>query len=171
MADPILLASSHPEPEVQPPSQLLYLAAELRNKIYAYALSEDDRIIITAESIPEPALLFACKQIRKEAIGIYYDISTFKIEGQPCDSRPLVLYTRKTKSLLAQGKSPNRDIVANGLFERQAQDWTMLKVCLKRFHAGKCEYGARPPSQVSSKDSALKLVCSLFSMVDKMRKL
>ncbi|KAK5121087.1 hypothetical protein LTR85_005571 [Meristemomyces frigidus] len=52
-------------------SKLLSLPPELRTAIYEYALVEGE-IDVTLDWRP-PALLQACRQIRKEASGMYYD--------------------------------------------------------------------------------------------------
>lgn len=54
---------------------LLRLPPELRNRIYIYSLhlNEDGRICVNeGEDFSEPALLSTCKQIRREARGVFY---------------------------------------------------------------------------------------------------
>lgn len=52
--------------------------AEIRNCIYEYALGVDGICEVDeGKDFPEPALLFTCKTIRHEAIGIFYSINTF----------------------------------------------------------------------------------------------
>ncbi|KAK3706704.1 hypothetical protein LTR37_012548, partial [Vermiconidia calcicola] len=53
------------------PSPLLELPGELRNRIYGYVLV-DDIIKLDSTGHTEPELLHTCKQVRKEAIRIYY---------------------------------------------------------------------------------------------------
>lgn len=60
---------------------LLEISAELRNRIYEYALitSKDYKPIVIQEStFAQPSLLCTCSQIRKEASKIYYLRNSFQ---------------------------------------------------------------------------------------------
>ena len=48
------------------------LPAELRNQIYRDALIEEYHLVVDECVVEEPALLYSCKKIREEAIGIFY---------------------------------------------------------------------------------------------------
>lgn len=69
-------------------SPLFALPAELRNKIYEYALIDQDPIPLyfthradrITQSCPGPALLQVCHQIRFEATAMYYTNNTFTIK-------------------------------------------------------------------------------------------
>lgn len=51
--------------------QLLGLPAELRNRLYRFALMEDGDVSINDQSIPEGlGLLITCRQIKQEALTI-----------------------------------------------------------------------------------------------------
>ena len=54
------------------------LPGELKNRIYFYSLVRPDNIEITAQNWPthQPALLKTCKQIRSEALSIFYNENT-----------------------------------------------------------------------------------------------
>ncbi|KAK5127973.1 hypothetical protein LTR85_005090 [Meristemomyces frigidus] len=67
--------------ETSPKKQyLLTIAPELRNRIYHEALKSPDRIRLSTKEQPlQPALLRTCRQIRQEAIGIYYNINRLEI--------------------------------------------------------------------------------------------
>jgi hypothetical protein len=60
---------------------LLRLPPEIRNIIYKCALYLDDGIceVDVATGIPEPALLLTCKEIRREAIGIFYSTNDVRL--------------------------------------------------------------------------------------------
>ena len=66
-------------------SKLMSLPAELRNKIYTYALVKNSKIGIpkyyqsTEKKWREPKLLAVCKQIREEARPLYYANNSFEI--------------------------------------------------------------------------------------------
>lgn len=69
-----------------PTSRLLALPAEMRNEIYEWALTapQDGEIDITADWEP-PGLLATCRQIRHEALGMYFLDNTFVFNIQNCD--------------------------------------------------------------------------------------
>lgn len=58
-------------------SLFLDLPGELRNRIYRYALVTPERILLRGENKKQPALLRVSRQVRKEAIKIYYDENEF----------------------------------------------------------------------------------------------
>lgn len=62
------------------PSPLLSLAAELRNTIYRLVLIPPHPIDVSNLRHPsEPGLLATCKQVRREATGMYYSENEFSI--------------------------------------------------------------------------------------------
>ncbi|KAK3714663.1 hypothetical protein LTR37_007643 [Vermiconidia calcicola] len=61
-------------------SHLLRLPAELRLRIYDYALSEDTQVVLLSDEgvkTGQPALLRTCRQIRNEALDLYYSSNIF----------------------------------------------------------------------------------------------
>jgi len=69
---------------------LLTLPAELRNSIYAFALILDHAVYATdgdGHEQESPALLRTCKQIRTEAMGLFYSVNNMFIisiqKGEP----------------------------------------------------------------------------------------
>ncbi|KAK4626902.1 hypothetical protein CLAFUW4_05047 [Fulvia fulva] len=83
-------STTTPPPKKTSP-RLLTLPAEIRNRIYEYALIEHPNILITP-AIREPPLLSANRQIRTEALGIYY--SNLNIFILPIHSSDATLYLR-----------------------------------------------------------------------------
>jgi hypothetical protein len=73
-------------------TSFLSLPAELRNEIYAVALDERGpiRIRTTLPYLLEPALLATNRQVRSEAVGIWYGENVFEIDG----SSPAVRFLR-----------------------------------------------------------------------------
>jgi hypothetical protein len=57
-------------------SPLLELPAELRNRIYEYAVAERRKIVVD-NGVSEPPLTLVCKQVRQESIPIYYTNNKF----------------------------------------------------------------------------------------------
>ncbi|KAK5127561.1 hypothetical protein LTR85_006901 [Meristemomyces frigidus] len=90
-----------------PASPLLELPGELRNRIYRLLLVEDDEslpITVVKERFEEPAILYACSEIRHEATPIYYCENRFCLEVTSFDPRLPLRWTRK---LLAMWKRYN----------------------------------------------------------------
>lgn len=90
--------------------RLFTLPSELRNQIYEYVVRgepallyqvmefrvyADPKIVVGADGIPEPPLLETCKTVRKEAIGIFYNINTIRIQITSFDSTPALLWKHK----------------------------------------------------------------------------
>ncbi|KAK4546620.1 hypothetical protein LTR36_001837 [Oleoguttula mirabilis] len=63
-----------------PKKQYLLAAPELRNRIYYEVLKSAVPIKLSTEKRPlQPSFLRTCRQIRKEAIGVYYNNNRFEI--------------------------------------------------------------------------------------------
>lgn len=57
---------------------LLKLPPELRNRIYRYAIVQDEPIdVAETTKKKEPALLATCKEIREQALKMFYHENTF----------------------------------------------------------------------------------------------
>ncbi|KAK0314161.1 hypothetical protein LTR73_004774 [Friedmanniomyces endolithicus] len=69
-------------------SPLLRLPPELRNAIYSYALVNPHEVLVT-DHWRAPALLSTGKQVRREAVNIYFAENTFRIEMFTLISGPL----------------------------------------------------------------------------------
>ncbi|KAK3710460.1 hypothetical protein LTR37_010303 [Vermiconidia calcicola] len=66
-------------------STLLGLPAELRTLIYEYSLVEQRSIRVTKQ-LKQPALLLTCRQVRTEALELWYRSNTFKTAIADCDA-------------------------------------------------------------------------------------
>ena len=80
-------------------SQLLSLPAELRNMIYNYALIEDDDIEIHTSTPPPPqlVLLQVNRQMRNEAIKIYYTQNEFNWVIHACDASNYIKWSNSSR--------------------------------------------------------------------------
>ncbi|KAK0356105.1 hypothetical protein LTR91_009206 [Friedmanniomyces endolithicus] len=65
-----------------PAPPLLKLPPELRNAIYSYVLVDPPEVLVTYHWRP-PALLSMSKQIRREALKIYFAENIFRIDITP----------------------------------------------------------------------------------------
>ena len=114
-------------------SPLLDLAAELRNEIWRLVLVEDNTIDIgtTAPSCleekppAEPALLTACKQVREEAVGIYYSENTFRMF---CTPRTMISCARDSMNNLRwlERFSPDRAGMIKSFSIKMLNDHTRI---------------------------------------------
>lgn len=115
-------------------STLYKLSPELRNRIYSYALAPDGKSwAVTIENgMPEPALLFTCKHVRKEAIGIFYNENEFVLTMRDYHPAVQILWNRKTDAL-----PPNIDLSKKVYWveEHGVKHWNNLKKSLRVIHS------------------------------------
>ena len=79
-------------------SPLLSLPGEIRNRIYRYALiNDDDAVAVTSSGIPEEGLLLASTQIRQECVEIFYYENNFYVPIPYYDSSVLVKWCAKLR--------------------------------------------------------------------------
>ncbi|KAF2161601.1 hypothetical protein M409DRAFT_27996 [Zasmidium cellare ATCC 36951] len=82
--------------EADAPCRLWKLPGELRNRIYRYVLIQqedatgDSMVNVEANGYDRPGLLSTCKEIRREALKIYYYENTFHVQIKNFNSAPLV---------------------------------------------------------------------------------
>ena len=88
--------SSTPGTAAPPPSRLLALPAELRNRIYLFTLHETRHIHIDS-TYQQPALLQACRKTRAEASSIYYMENKFIINCHDFDVTTLQCFENKSE--------------------------------------------------------------------------
>ncbi|KAI5367235.1 hypothetical protein Slin15195_G023630 [Septoria linicola] len=120
---------------------LLLLPAELRNRIYRFVLVVDGSVPATERDWEDaieitqvlriPALLSTCKQIRKEAAGIWLFENCLSICIDNCDSTLLSRFCALRLSLLPAHKGSNVNIyeLSGGL------DWPNLMRWCRKIHA------------------------------------
>jgi len=64
---------------------LLSLPPELRNRIWSYLVIVETTFTITNQVLLVPGILRTCRQIRKEALGMFLELSTFRVGVDDCD--------------------------------------------------------------------------------------
>ncbi|KAK4549718.1 hypothetical protein LTR36_005019 [Oleoguttula mirabilis] len=115
-----------------PACPLLELPAELRNEIYRCTLVEaGGDIRIKKESFHEPALLYASKQVRSEALPVFYGKNTFDLFIVNFDSSVGVLWHKKARKLAKLHKVH----VEARLSTACNPNWSNLMLWLQRYHA------------------------------------
>lgn len=117
------------------PSRLLSIPPELRNRIYRNVLLDPGRINVSATGFTEPELLLTCKQIRSEAMGIFYNECTFVLDNDDYDPTTAIAWTMKLRAL------SKRKIITNRcgpptIFSqtRPTPSWTNLLKWVKACH-------------------------------------
>ncbi|KAK5709071.1 hypothetical protein LTR17_020134 [Elasticomyces elasticus] len=110
-------------------SRLLCLTPELRNSIYRFALLESEPIRLTRESEPQPALLRVNRQLRKEAIGIWFSENKFELEMVDMDLSFFFLFIRLLDRYRAVGVR-NAECTFSG-----AGKWANMVSGLQALHA------------------------------------
>lgn len=113
------------------------LSGELRNTIYRFATVEPQTIQVTSDGFNKSGLLATCKEIREEAIKIFYVENTFHHLIDNFDSRTMVKLNALWQPV-AGDATPGTSISAS---LRWSPHWENLLVWLKRIHAGKCHGG------------------------------
>lgn len=134
-ADSTMAEAAVPDP---PASPFLALPAELRNRIYRYCLNTSTPPAVTHTGITEPSLLHTNKQIRHEAITIFYLENSFAVHMHDFNSSILLAWRDKCAALKKAHKI--RKVKICGSFSR-TPNWKNLKVWLKRYHARELNVG------------------------------
>ena len=81
-------ATIHPTPtneDKKVSSPLLKLSPELRNRIYEFALQEEDYIEIISRLKP-PSLLSTCTRIHDEATALWFELNNFAADIVDCNA-------------------------------------------------------------------------------------
>ena len=93
---------------------------------------KDERIPVTASGINEPPLLRACKEIRDEALPIYYAENSFAIHVTSYNSDVVLNFERRErcKILRRHNISCKFELLLVG-----SVNWQNLREWLKRLHA------------------------------------
>jgi hypothetical protein len=109
------------------------LPPELRNRVYEYALRFDNGICEVNENvgIPESALLLTCKEIRREAIGIFYSLNEVHVVLESFSPAMPILIEKKMAALYKQYRYK---IEIKGLSTRGPRSWRNLMSWLKTAH-------------------------------------
>jgi hypothetical protein len=154
--------------ETTPPkSPLLKLPAELRNEIYYLALVETDPhiITITDAGIEEPALLQTSKEVRGEAIQIYYGQNQFQHLVQNQDSDPIAKWNEKAARLKAQyGIKPTLSCsVADHADRPNLTRW------LQRYHKKSFLRRSRPSNSLDGVITEKAIIGTMFHLVRGLR--
>jgi hypothetical protein len=129
-------------------SPLLRLAGEIRNKIYQLPLKEEGAVQVTPSGITEPGLLLVNRQIRQEAMPIFYTENKVEILTPDYDPTTSLLWKKKTDEL--RRRFGKQKLMFTSTVEFQGQvtaNWSNLIRWLKHFHAGRLSSYILCPSE------------------------
>lgn len=151
-------------------SRLLKLSGELRNRIYRAVLVSNNNIRANISGIPEPLLLAASKQIRNEAITIYYNENTFTIPVHGYSSDVYLVAVQRVQKLRTRYNiapevvctAPNPNL----------PNWSNVMQWLKRYHGGLITDSVAAPERLlelgSDRDTADLVIGGMFCILDGM---
>lgn len=154
-------------------SPFMNLAPELRLIIYEYALYLDDGAIEVNETtgIPEPALLLTSKEIRHEALPIFYTQNTLHLLIHSYSPATPLLIHRKQEAVLAQYEFY---IFVSHIVLDGPANWRNLLAWLRHVHESESPVGivqVAPPLKTGHRPGALErakeltVVAGLFDVV------
>lgn len=161
------------QPAEPPESRFLDLPAELRNDIYRHAILKDKKILVTTSGIDEPSLLRACKQIRDEALPIYYAENRFTLQIIDYKSDVVLSFERRERCQILRRHNIECEI---RLRRVGTANWQNLREWLERFHARELRIciasGEKPlPPGVCGRDAIKHVIGSMFHLASKTRSL
>ncbi|KJX99841.1 hypothetical protein TI39_contig350g00031 [Zymoseptoria brevis] len=140
---------------------LLGIPPELRNTIYRLIMTtQNSQVTVTATGYRRPPVLQTCKEIRSEALSLFYAEHSFTIRARNFDSSAASLWTRRSRHLAPPG---SMSCLANAEW---SPHWKNLLEWLRKYHAGELNIVAwHLFSDLSSKpQQARDLVSMMFEM-------
>ncbi|KAK5127478.1 hypothetical protein LTR85_006817 [Meristemomyces frigidus] len=143
----------------------LGLPGELRNRIYRLALLSDLAIPVTAQHFQEPTLLYACKQIRHEAVSIYYGENEFDALHVGFDATVQMKMLEKKDKLCDEHKVTLEWFICPVV----PRNWSNLLTWLTRAHRGSV-LGWKPTPDTAGA-SEFAIIGELFATCDDLRDL
>lgn len=152
-------------------SRLLRLPAELRNVIYRYVLVQVDPIDIANDGHQEPALLTTCKEIRQEAVTLFYCENEFEIEMIDWN---IINFLKWDKILAAAlGDGDNFDCARGRtrcVGPSDDPNWANLHHWMKEYyHDNTVLEQTEPSSLCSGEETDVYVVASMFVVLNNMK--
>ena len=148
---------------------LLGLPAEIRNRIYMHVLVTTTKYLpieIDSTGPRQPGLLSCCRQIREEAIHIYYTLNWFEIIVYDCDA---VAIQRPHALIAKYCKAPSQHEDRGFVDYRGNPSWSNLVNWCKAFHDDDQMLWMTVDSNETDKDAMA--VAAVLDVVDKCRQM
>lgn len=157
----------------KPGNPLMRLPGELRNEIYRLVLVSNNQLRVTKSSIPtQPPLTMVSRQIRKEAIAIFYHENKFGVEVVNNDGRHegvwLAKIGRENTNLLDFSRI-HEDYYIFLFSQNSTNPWKNLLQWLKDFYHYKAGSPGRGPNR-ENRMGPLTVLVLLFNAAEELRK-
>lgn len=147
------------------------LPAELRLRIYKYALySDDDGVceVTRNEGIPEPALLFTCKTVGEEGVAIFYTVNSIRLVAESFHPAVHNLIAHKVAAIRTAGMHLGELEIE--IFTIGKRNFHNLPLWVQHIHSGKtlkpCATDHQVPAEMEPES---KFVDSLFRIAEGVR--
>ncbi|KJX99838.1 hypothetical protein TI39_contig350g00029 [Zymoseptoria brevis] len=130
-------------------SFLLNLPPELRTEIYSLAVKSPTRhIIVDADGYDRPPVLGTCKEVRADALKLFYCTNTFTVLAVNYN------YATMARFLALLGTLKISKNFVKYYFDMIGRpNWSNLRDWVKRYHAGEEDY--LPPARKQTKERIL----------------
>ncbi|CAK4033890.1 Hypothetical predicted protein [Lecanosticta acicola] len=147
---------------------LLGLPAELRNRIYEMVLQEEQQIHVTKQGYSRSPFLSVCRQIRSEALKIFYYGNKFIFRAPGYDSD--VIYT--FVCILEQMEISRRKTTFSIRQSYKTANWPKLLKWLHRKHLCEAMVGLKVPSSLKKRGTMGAepyVIGGMFNIVKEMK--
>lgn len=155
--------------ELQAEPHLQSIPPELRNRVYDYALVSDGPInVAKPKNCAQPPLLATCRQIRSEAISVYYSTNSFTYTICNYKGAAVVPFCK----LLAKYRADHRrDALCLDLCSHLPWPYNLqpLREWLKAYHAHRDLMPAPAQDQLATRHMFHDMATRLFGVVWNMR--
>ena len=135
---------------------ILALPPELRNKIYRFILVSGNEIRLAGDARSQPAILRVNRQIRQEAISIYYSENEFRINIIDLNGNAMIPFRRLMLRYRSRNRCGNFRLLA-----KQSTNWSNLKIWLRAFYDN-CGLAC---GKISGKSANGRTIAAAFRMV------
>lgn len=151
-----------------PNASLLGIAPELRNRIYEYALISRESInVFKVYNCKQPDLLKVCRQIRNEAISVYYTDNTFHFEACKMSGAEIVPFCRLQKKYATHRQAKLTTYMCD---HRDYYDENNLRAWLKAYHAEPKLVPSLPQDAEYYRRNSKNFVVRMFGIAKSMHK-
>ena len=143
--------------------KLLELPAELRNRIYRFTLCNAAPIQFPRNGLEQPALVRTCKQIRSEAVAMYYIDNVFAMPAVRFDHSTAFAFEKQARPHVRTSSLEYGILVGDDDTE---YSWSELLKWLQAYHEGKTKLWGSADEPTSG---AYYVAAKAFEMVRKMK--
>ena len=141
-------------------SRFLALPAELKNEIYRVSLVQDYIWVPSTGPAPkEPGLLSVCREIRHDALQIYYKENSFCFDITDFDA------TRHIDFCQTNGRLEFANHNSRFTFDEEPGSWPNLKKWLEAYYKGECVAPSPYPHNTLGTSPVREVVARMFKIL------